>query len=340
MVTWKPDPSHSRPARQQDPSPAACPKPDGDRHLGSSETSHHGADLAQVADASFAAGEIEADESPDAVAARLRADQLVVEAILEEGLGRPRHQALHEALKEYAEPVLYQALLSGRIISICTKLLPKWKGSMAWLDFTEDDCEQFARDMMDRAWPGFSKAVFVTQKWSANWRSADEPDKQPASLTTYFVNACALQYPTLERKWRNNRRAQPAGLLPDLGASGTVRDPSEIVADHDEALRLLKSIPDRSIQKVLALRSIGYTAAEAAERVGLTEKAAEGRMGRIRKILKKTKGPVTGCFGLTGKAESRLGSDKEDVEKEEQGPVIGDGVTAMEDGGCSDAQQA
>ena len=308
MVTWKRDPSHSRPGRQLDPSPAACDMPDDDRHSGSSEASHGGADLAQVAEAPLAPGEIEVGESPDTAAGRLRADQLMVEAILEQGLGGSRHRELEDELIRYAVPVLRQFLRDGRIISMCAKLGRSPKDPLAWLEFTEADRDEFARDMVADATPVFTKAVFVTRKWSA-----DRTDGQAASLKTYFLNACAMQFPALYRKWLRHRRAQPAGLQPDLGAAEAIRDTSGAVDLHDEVVRLLRQIQDPKIRKVLIFRAIGYPAAEAAEQAGLTEKAAESKLGRIRKAWR---------------------------EKAEQGLVIGDGIPAMEDGGCSDIQEA
>jgi hypothetical protein len=283
MVTWKPDPLHSGPARQQDPSPAACRVPDDGRHPGSSQASHDGADLAQVTEAPLTPGEIQVDASPDAAAARLQADQLMVEAIRAQGLGGDRHQELEGELISYAVPVLHQALSDGRIISMCVKLHRWRKDSPAWLDFTEAECEEFARQMVADALPVFTKAVFVKQKWSAA-----RPDGQPASLKTYFVNACAMQFPRLYRKWLKNRREQPWGLQPDLGAAGAVRDITVAADLHEEVLGLLKSIPDQQMREYLAWRAIGYTAKDAAQLVGLTEKAAEGRLGRIRKTLEKS----------------------------------------------------
>ncbi len=320
MVTWKPDPSYSRPVPQQNSSSAAFRMPDDDRHSGLSKASHDGAELAPVVEAPLAPGEIEVGESPDTAPGRLEADQRMVEAILEEGVDGPKHQALNDALIKYAEPVLRQVLRDGRIIGMCAKLRrprkgstakprrPR-KGSAAWLDFTDEDCEEFACEMVARAMPVFTEAVFVTRKWSAD---PDRTGGRPASLTTYFVNACAMQFLTLYRKWLKNRRAQPAGLQLDLGGAGAVCDISEAVCLQDEVLGLLKNIRDPKIREVLALRAIGYTAAEAAELVGLTEKAAEGRLARIRRSLKK---------------------------RAEQCPVISDGITTMEDGGCSDVQE-
>jgi hypothetical protein len=227
----------------------------------------------------------DAPRPPDSDVDRLLADQLMVDAILGQGLGGPRHQALEAALIQYAVPVLRELLrnpASGEIIAKAARPGRPASDSAAWLDFTEAECEEFARQMVADAMPVFTKAVFVKRKWSAYWT-----DGQPASLKTYFVNACAMQFPALHRKWLKNRRAQPAGLELDPGEAGAVRDTSVAVDLHEEALGLLKSIHDPKIREVLVLRAVGYTAAEAAQEVGLTEKAAENRLARSRKASKE-----------------------------------------------------
>ena len=278
MVTWQQDPSHPWPRRQQDSSATASGVPDHDRPTSrSTEAWHDAADLAQEAEAELVPVEIEADENPDDTAMRLQADHLMVKAILEEGLGGPRHRELQDELIRYAVPVLRQFLRDGRIISKCTKLGRPPSDSLAWIDFTEVDRDELARDMVADAGPVFTRAVFETRTWSP-----DRPDSR-ASLRTYFVNACVLQFPALYRKWLNQRRARPAGLQADLGVAESVSDPSGTVDLHDEVTRLLRRIPDPKMREVLALRAIGYTAAEAAQRAGLTEKAAESKLARMRK---------------------------------------------------------
>ena len=58
------------------------------------------------------------------------------------------------------------------------------------------------------------------------------------------------------------------------------------VALWDEAHRMLSRIKDEQLREVLVLRSVGWTAEDAAQQAGLTAKAAEGRLARIRKSLK------------------------------------------------------
>jgi DNA-directed RNA polymerase specialized sigma24 family protein len=207
----------------------------------------------------------------------LLADRLIVEAILEEGLASPRHQELERELIRYAVPVLRQLLADGQIIGKATQLGRPPGGSEAWLDFTSAVREEFARDMVADALPVFTRAVFQDRRWSP---------ARGASLKTYFVNACILQFAALYRKWLDQQRSvRPAGLQIDPAGEAGI-DPAAEAALRDEASRVLKQIKDPQTREMLALRAVGYTVEDAARRAGLTPKAAEGRLARLRKALK------------------------------------------------------
>jgi DNA-directed RNA polymerase specialized sigma24 family protein len=284
MVTWQENAPHSRPDRPQHTSMSASAIP---RHqeLDDPGALHETSEHIQQAETALTPGTLRpADSDVD----RLLADQLMVDAILEQGLGGPRHQALEDALIRYAVPVLRKLLASGEIIAKAARLGRPVSESAAWLEFTPADREEFALDMVADALPVFTKAVFGQRRWSP---------ARGASLKTYFVNACIRQFSRPYRAWLDQRRVvQPAGL--DIAADSSHEpDPAIAVAVRDEASRLLNKIPDRQTQEVLALRATGWSARDAAHEVGLTEKAAENRLARIRKTLKEERNnsePPTG----------------------------------------------
>ncbi len=274
-MTWQGNPPRSWPHRQRRASTSAGATA-REHDLDSTEALRDTGDCVEQAEATLAPG---APRPDPGAAERLLADQRVVDAILEEGLHGPRHQALEDVLIGYAVPVLRQLLATGQIVSKATKLGRPPGGSEAWLDFTKADREEFARDMVADALPVFTKAVFEERRWV--------PDGK-ASLKTYFVNACILQFPALYRRWLDQRRTvRPAGLEIDPGAGRPVVDPATVVTLRDEVIGLLRKIEDRQIREVLVLRGAGYTAEDAARQVGLTPKAAEGRLARIRRDLKE-----------------------------------------------------
>lgn len=272
-MTWQENAPHARPDRQRRPSKSVCAtaryQDPGTREA--------------LLDTSSRVGQAEAVLAPDeqcpeqGTAERLLADRLIVEAILEEGLGGPRHQELERELIRYAVPVLRQLLADGQIIGKAARLGRPPVGSEAWLDFTGAVREEFARDMVADALPVFTRAVFGDRRWSPS---------RGASLKTYFVNACILQFAALYRKWLDQQRSvRPAGLQVDPAGEAGI-DPAAEAALRDEASRVLKQIKDPQTRQMLALRAVGYTAEDAARRAGLTPKAAEGRLARLRKALK------------------------------------------------------
>ena len=271
MVTWQGNAPRSRPHRQRGSSMSACPaarEPGCDSSEALQETDAG----VEQAEAALVPG---VPRSQRGAADRLPADQLVVEAVLEEGLHGPRHRELEEVLIRYAVPVLRQLLAEGQIVSKAARLGRPPGNSEAWLDFTRADREEFAYNMVADALPVFTKAVFVERRWS--------PDRG-ASLKTYFVNACILQFPRLYREWLDQRRTvRPVGLELDPGGADPAPDPAIMAGLRDETAHVLEKIPDRQIQEVLVLRGAGYTAEDAARQAGLTPKAAENRLARIRK---------------------------------------------------------
>jgi DNA-directed RNA polymerase specialized sigma24 family protein len=274
MVTWQGTAQRPWPDRPRSPALSAAPAAREHDRETADEPGPVGLDQAEEALAPGLAG------GDHDIVARRPVDQLVVQAILEEGLNGPRHRALEDMLIRYAIPVLRKLLADGRLVSRAARLgrPPGSPGTLA--EFTGADREEFVRDMVADALPVFTRAVF----WDRRWTAAGQ-----ASLKTYFVNACILQFAHLHRQWLDQRRVvQPAGLEIEAAGARPVPDPGVMVALRDEVDRLLAGITDPQLREVLVLRGAGYSAEDAARQVGLTMKAAEGRLARLRRGLKRT----------------------------------------------------
>jgi hypothetical protein len=282
MVTWQ---GSSAPrawsstsfARRSSPEPADGPDGNGES-LPDAVGMLGGAEIEEAESALGLAAEPDATEHERLRAERLRADFLMVEAVLEQGLGGPRHRALEDALITYAGPVLQYLLANGRLVSKATRLGAPPAPADAWLDFTEDDRQEFAQEMIATALPRFTRAVFEQRRWT--------PDRG-ASLKTYFVNACILQFARLQGQWLAHRKAiRPAGLEIDPDAFAPTPDPAATVVLQDEVHRVLSQVADDQLREVIVLRGAGWSAEDAAREAGLTTKAAEGRLARVRKNFK------------------------------------------------------
>jgi DNA-directed RNA polymerase specialized sigma24 family protein len=288
MVTWQGSaPRWRSPARARSPERAGSPASEqSDRS--EQETLRDADGLVDKAEAALdpagkdgpeTDGLVDEVEAKRLRAERLRADQMLVEAVLEQGIGGSRHRALEDALIRYAVPVLKHVLSDGQIVSKATKFGRPPVPPDAWLDFTDDERQEFAHEMVANALPVFTKAVFEERRWTP---------RRGASLKTYFVNACILQFARLQEQWLNHRRAvRPTGLEIDPDAFAPVPDLAVTVSIQDEVSRLLSKVPDEKLREVLVLRGAGWNAEDAAQQAGLTPKAAEGRLARFRRGLKE-----------------------------------------------------
>jgi hypothetical protein len=193
--------------------------------------------------------------------------------VLAQGLGGRCHQELNDQLIRYALPTLRWLVRNGQIFAKCRLLGRPAPEAGCYREFTDDDREDFVADMIVNAIPVFTRAVFEERKWLP----------EVTLLRTYFVNGCALQFPALYRRWLNDlRHVQPGGLVIEAG----LRDPQPGVAARivlrDEAARALAGIDDPQVRRYTMARAAGYSTSEAAALAGLTPKAAEGRLYRIR----------------------------------------------------------
>jgi DNA-directed RNA polymerase specialized sigma24 family protein len=274
MVTWQWETPRSRPSRQRGSRRPAGAAP-REQELGGSEALQETRDLIREAEQALTP-----DPGQDDAADRLRTDQLVVEAILEEGVGGARHRALEDELIRYAVPVLRHLLADGRLISKAARLGRPVSASGAWLSFTEADREEFAHDMVADALPVFTTAVLENRRWTPAGR---------ASLKTYFVNACILQFARLYARWLRDRQAvRLAGLeIYPYADSLSSPDPASMVVLQDEVSSLLAEMPDKKLRETVVLRAAGYTAADAAQAAGLAPRSAEGKLARFRKNLQE-----------------------------------------------------
>jgi DNA-directed RNA polymerase specialized sigma24 family protein len=264
----------------------------GDSGPGTYEAGGRGwvpADVIGQAEAALAPEE--ADQDGDAEQ-WLLADQLLVQAVVDQGLDGPRHQAFERELIQYAIPVLRRLVSSGQIVIRCHQLGRPLGGLNESHRFTSHDLDDFAQEMIVRALALYTKAVFVDRKWTP---------KGGASLSTYFINGCIRHFPDIYRKWlRHRMRHVLRGLDLDPDITSMAADPAAMAAEADQAARLLLQLPGKDLREVMALRAVGYTVREATAGSGMTPKSAEGRLARFRKNLSKGADPL-GSAGGAGK---------------------------------------
>ncbi|MGH3381805.1 MAG: hypothetical protein ACRDP6_44470 [Actinoallomurus sp.] len=202
-----------------------------------------------------------------------------MEAIVAEGLKGRLHRETELALFEYALPVLKYLIMTGEIASRCWRLgRPVDSHRATIFELTEDERESLAIDMIADAIPIFNRRVFEDRHWSSSGG---------ATLTTYFVNACIGQFPSLYRTWcRLHRRDLPIGLELNANYASEFDEPELRAIIDDEVTRTLEDIPDDKLKQVIVLRAMGYPHTAASELAGLTPKAAEGKLTRLRRHIR------------------------------------------------------
>ncbi|MEU6541660.1 hypothetical protein, partial [Streptomyces sp. NPDC047000] len=153
-----------------------------------------------------------------------------------------------------------------------------------WTDPDLDARSEVATETVVAGLNLFHEYGLVRGKWNPNGG---------ASLATYFVGASIRSFKTVYSRWFRSTQTGQAELdspFSDLdGASSDwdipdqrATDPFYAAATHDEIKRILPYVTDTKVRRGLALRALGYTQQQAAAEVGLTEKALEGRIGRLR----------------------------------------------------------
>jgi hypothetical protein len=222
-------------------------------------------------------------DTPAERAARLEADRRIVSWLAVEGFEGPSTNKLLIAEFEYATPMMRFLIGTGRIFDACNRLrrpVRRQPGDVAW---TAEDREFLTETSVDAGiFHLFHEYGLRQGRWDPAYKT---------SLATYGVNACVLCFPPVYQKWWRGRVLErsfgdlAADLPGRLQADVRQADPADLVTDRMEAERLLRQIPEPA-RTALWLRGMeGATQAEAADFVGLTEKALEGRIGRARANL-------------------------------------------------------
>ncbi|MFI7424517.1 helix-turn-helix transcriptional regulator [Nonomuraea sp. NPDC049684] len=253
-----------------------------------------------VADAERQLAEDVEPESDEARQARLENDHKIV-MLLRADLAagrRDRFDRVAEQLVRYALPILGMWVARGEIFAKVNQRreqanqtragqgkspLPKiTRDPFDWRAWDRDEVEEFVHDLAGEGVERFRRAVEEGQC---------DP-RRGASMRTYFIGGCLFAFEKVYRhrcrQQRLERALVSAGLAHDVAALEPVRQfaltpgPERQVIVRDEISRAMAQIPAPEMHQVLWYSALGYTQQEAAEKAGLTPKALEGRLRRVR----------------------------------------------------------
>jgi hypothetical protein len=226
-------------------------------------------------------------DTPKARAAQIEVDRRIVARVEAENFDGPNTKKLLLHAFDYATPVMGYLIGTGRIYGQCKRLrrpVRRQPGDGAW---TQEDCHFLTEACVDAGiFHVFPEHGLKKGRWDP---------QRGTSLATYAVNACILCFSSVYQKWWRGRVLERSfgDLATDipqyLQADMRQPDPADRVVNRIEAERLLLEIPEPA-RTALWLRGVdGATQAEAASYVGMSEKALESRIGRVRVRLGLTR---------------------------------------------------
>uniref|UniRef100_UPI0006E2648E RNA polymerase sigma factor n=1 Tax=Streptomyces hirsutus TaxID=35620 RepID=UPI0006E2648E len=201
------------------------------------------------------------------------------------GFEGPHYQQFIAELMDYGWRTLHSWSSSGHIFHRTARIgrpVPTAMQPDAW---AYEDRTQVVTDTVVKGSTLFREHGLVRGKWS--------PDGG-ASLTTYFVGAAVLAFRPVYIRWYRTHQLGQAELdhrsadtddvlyaqhdIPDQRAT----DPAHAAATRDHIHRLRPLLPGEQLREALGWITLGYTHAEAAAKVGMTPKALERRLARVR----------------------------------------------------------
>jgi hypothetical protein len=210
-------------------------------------------------------------------------DQQKLNSLVLNGFTGPDYEIFAGELAAYGYPVILAWLRRGVIWKHCADrgrpLRPTDADRETLAGMFEERLE-LAFETVAEALKFFRDRVLRTGYWS---------HEGGATLTTYFIGACLLDFPNVfrrwqaaERRWHGALRAEtlncPEGrTLADLPTA----DPADVVIGRAIVLSELDSMPTGT-RNAAALVVDGMSFAEAGDFPGTTDRAIEGRLYRYR----------------------------------------------------------
>jgi DNA-directed RNA polymerase specialized sigma24 family protein len=214
-------------------------------------------------------------EFSDSDAARrlavLEADKELVNRLMWAQYQGPEWRRFTEVLAQYGLQVMRAWIQSGVIFTRCSE---KGFGGLKPSNHSMDDANGIAGETVAQAISAFRRNVLVPARW--------DPTKG-ASLKTFFVGQCLLQFSNVYRRWV--RETQPAPINRELLAQELASAGSLPAPGHVRALLIttLEKLTEDSPEVIEALIEMGYDQVEIAELLHTTRRAIESKLYRHRR---------------------------------------------------------
>ncbi|MGW6890387.1 hypothetical protein ACWGKK_36535 [Streptomyces chartreusis] len=227
--------------------------------------------------------EREAQRAKDSIDRRT-ADERLLAMLAQDGFTGPRYDRFVEELVRYGISVLRAWMHSGYIFKLVAERgygLKPHERELEELASNSELREELAYMTLALALPRFRRRAFVDGGWSF---------AGGASVTTYFMGACAYDFPNEFRKYRAAEERQRRALQQQEQYQPRVSSLSvaDEVLGNLRVLDDLNTIDDVRTRAAVALTLDGYTQAEIRHLLNAeTERAVEGLIYRWRNKSKR-----------------------------------------------------
>jgi RNA polymerase sigma factor (sigma-70 family) len=214
---------------------------------------------------------------------RLQGDRVLLEELRAEGYVGRKYTVFATVLAKYGVAVIRGWIRQGVILAKVRERsfggLPPEPRRRA-LNEDEDTAEELANETVAIALVMFRDKVLIPGRW--------DPSKG-ASLSTFFVGQCLMQFGNVYKRWRTEYMSRPEAVEPESDVfQGTVEDMAHQSVIKDEARRVLSLVKDPRAREAFWLHAVnGEPFHDIARRLGMTEKAVEKMIARARKQVRE-----------------------------------------------------
>lgn len=216
---------------------------------------------------------------------RLAGDRDLEAELRRDGFAGPNYIAFANEIARYGVAVIRGWIYRGQILAEVARkgfgALPPEPHPGAMVD----DAEGLADETVVRALEAFRTKVLIPARWDSS---------KGASLRTFFIGQCLLQFSNVYRVWWNAEERNhvlpwepPTDQTWDDFEGDVLLPPSSAADAHtearDELRRAFGKIQDERARAAFYLHAIhGLTHQEIGEKLGITAKAVESAMARAR----------------------------------------------------------
>lgn len=200
---------------------------------------------------------------------RLEADKELVLRLGLSGFAGRDWDAFVTVLAEYGLQVFQSWIRSGKVFTECLHSGPRRRFQ------NDDEILEIAGEIVAEAITSFRSDVLIPGTWDAT---------RGASLRTFFIGNCKLQFANVYRRWLTETAGPPVDFddgrfRAELEYQRAPRVPVEVAA---ELQRQAPRMRNGSVEHIHLLGAAGYTNAEIAKINDTTEGAINARLHRAR----------------------------------------------------------